>query len=155
MSPVTQHVHILAITITIFSKVVGVWEAFSHSFLMGTFSSLFLLLLQHVCSHFKLFLPLTSHLSAFFHLFNLFLPSYSTTFWPFQSFFTFLSSYPLLIYSFLAFSDICFSAFSAPIKPLKLFCPVSFLKYSPFCLFNSFKHSFMFSSENVKLYELF
>ena len=35
MSPVTQHVPTLVITITLFSEIAGVWEAFFHSFLWG------------------------------------------------------------------------------------------------------------------------
>ena len=39
ISPLSHHIDILAITITFFSKIAGVWEAFSHSFLWGHFVS--------------------------------------------------------------------------------------------------------------------
>ena len=35
MSPVTQHVSLLPITIKVFSRIIRVWETFSYSFLMG------------------------------------------------------------------------------------------------------------------------
>ena len=37
MSPVTQYINVLAITIPFFSKKAGVWKAFSHSFLWRHF----------------------------------------------------------------------------------------------------------------------
>ena len=39
ISPLTHHIDVLTLTINVFSKIAGVWEAFSHSFLWGHFVS--------------------------------------------------------------------------------------------------------------------
>ena len=48
MSPVSQYIHILATT-TVFSKMSGVWKAFSHLFLLGHFE-LWLFYCSSICA---------------------------------------------------------------------------------------------------------
>ena len=74
MSPVTQYINILAITITFFSKMAGVWEVFSHSFLWGP-CQLWLCYCSSICAARETVQPL-----------KLFQPSYFPAFLPFQLF---------------------------------------------------------------------
>ena len=138
MSPLTQHRNILSITITLFSKIAGVWEAFSHSFLMGTFSALALLLLQHVCSHFKLFLPLSALLLYSFLVFSdIHLPAFSAPT------FNFMFSY----------QNVQLLQLFQPPSAFLPFQPFNIFIFLPFQLLQTFH--FIISYENVKLFKLF
>ena len=91
MSPLTQYIHILPITILFFSKMAGVWEVFSHSFLWA---------------HFQLWLCYCSSMCAAretVHLFKLFQPSYFSAYQPFHPFkiFIFLPLQLLHTFSFM------------------------------------------------------
>ena len=72
MSPVTQYINILPITVTFLSKIAGVWEAFFPFILMETFSNLSLLLFHHMCKVFTFssFSPLTFQLFCLFRFFE-------------------------------------------------------------------------------------
>ena len=143
----------MAITITIFSKTTGVWQAFSHSFLsehchlwLCCCSSMCAAILSSFCLH-----PFT--FSVFSHLFKLFRPSYSKAFPPFKVS-IFLPFQLLQTFNFM-FSNQYVQLFKL-FQPSSTFLSLHLLKifiFLPFQLLQTFR--FLFSYENVQVFELF
>ena len=76
MSPVTQYINILAVTITFFfSKIAGVWEAFSHSygdiFYYGCFTAPACVQAEKLFTILGSVSPLTFQLFCFFSFLNI------------------------------------------------------------------------------------
>ena len=122
---------------TFFKNRRGLGGVFSF-ILMGTFSTLALLLLQHVCSHFKLFLPLSALLLYSFLVFSdIHLPAFSAPT------FNFMFSY----------QNVQLLQLFQPPSAFLPFQPFNIFIFLPFQLLQTFH--FIISYENVKLFKLF
>ena len=111
MSPVTQYLNILAIITKFFSKMAGVCEAFSYSFLWGNLQ-LWLCDCSSICAA-----------RESVDLFKLFQPSYFSSFLPFQLF---------QIFVFLPFQHLHTFKFMFPWRNCSAFKLFTFLsRFSP------------------------